>query len=103
MAFHLNPHLLGLTALRPKWIWGHLFDRQSLGDNVELSDLAVVGAVGDLQHVREGRLRSVNRLILDEAEKNAVVRAEKDLQAFGDKRDPFISSSNMRPALLSQE
>lgn len=89
MAFHLNPHLFGFNGATDLSGSGATYlIARALGDNVELSDLAVVGAVGDLQHVREGRLRGVNRLILDEAEKNAIVRAENDLQAFGRQTRP---------------
>src|SRR5660398_179551 len=60
-ALHLNPHLFGFN----------------------------VATVGDLQHVREGRLCGVNRLILDEAEKHSIVAVEKDLQAFGKQTRPI--------------
>jgi RecJ-like exonuclease len=86
---HLNPHLFGFNgAIDLSGAGATYLIARALGDNVELSDLAVVGAVGDLQHVREGRLRGVNRLILDEAEKHAVVGVEKDLQAFGRQTRP---------------
>jgi single-stranded-DNA-specific exonuclease len=88
-AFHLNPHLFGLNGATDLSGAGATYlIARALGDNVELSDLAVVGAVGDLQHVREGRLIGVNRLILDEAEKHAIVRVEKDLLAFGRQTRP---------------
>jgi single-stranded-DNA-specific exonuclease len=87
---HLNPHLFGFNgAIDLSGAGATYLIARALGDNVELSDLAVVGAVGDLQHVREGRLRGVNRLILDEAEKHAVVAVEKDLQAFGRQTRPI--------------
>ena len=87
---HLNPHLFGFNgAIDLSGAGATYLIARALGENVELSDLAVVGAVGDLQHVREGRLRGVNRLILDEAEKHAVVAVEKDLQAFGRQTRPI--------------
>jgi single-stranded-DNA-specific exonuclease len=87
---HLNPHLFGFNgAIDLSGAGATYLIARALGDNVELSDLAVVGAVGDLQQVREGRLRGVNRLILDEAEKHAVVAVEKDLQAFGRQTRPI--------------
>jgi len=42
---------------------------RALGDNVELSDLAVVVPSVTYSTLERGRLRGVNRLILDEAEK----------------------------------
>lgn len=87
---HLNPHLFGFNgAIDLSGSGATYLIARALGENAELSDLAVVGAVGDLQHVREGRLRGVNRLILDEAEKHAIVGVEKDLQAFGRQTRPI--------------
>ncbi len=87
---HLNPHLFGFNGATDLSGSGATYlIARALGENADLSDLAVVGAVGDLQHVREGRLRGVNRLILDEAEKHAVVAVEKDLQAFGRQTRPI--------------
>ena len=89
-AFHLNPHLFGFNGATDLSGAGATYlIARALGENVALSDLAVVGAVGDLQHVREGRLRGVNRLILDEAEKHAIVGVEKDFQAFGRQTRPI--------------
>ena len=87
---HLNPHLFGFNGATDLSGSGATYlIARALGENADLSDLAVVGAVGDLQHVREGRLRGVNRLILDEAEKHAVVAVEKDFQAFGRQTRPI--------------
>jgi len=88
--FHLNPHLFGFNGATDLSGSGATYlIARALGGNEELSDLAVVGAVGDLQHIREGRLQGVNRLILDEAEKHAIVGVEKDLQAFGRQTRPI--------------
>ncbi|MDD1720951.1 MAG: DHH family phosphoesterase, partial [Euryarchaeota archaeon] len=77
---HLNPHLFGFNGATDLSGSGATYlIARALGENTELSDLAVVGAVGDLQHVRAGRLQGVNRLILEEASKHAIVRVEKDL------------------------
>jgi RecJ-like exonuclease len=89
-ALHLNPHLFGFNGATDLSGSGATYlIARALGENADLSDLAVVGAVGDLQHVREGRLRGVNRYILDEAEKHAIVAVEKDLQAFGRQTRPI--------------
>lgn len=89
-AFHLNPHLFGFNGATDLSGSGtaYLMTR-ALGGNEELSSLAIVGAVGDLQHIRDGGLRGVNRLILKEAEKNRTVVAERDLQAFGRQTRPI--------------
>src|SRR5674536_1504 len=89
-ALHLNPHLFGFNGATDLSGAGATYlIARALGQNAQLSDLAVVGAVGDLQHVREGRLCGVNRLILDEAEKHSIVAVEKDLQAFGKQTRPI--------------
>jgi single-stranded-DNA-specific exonuclease len=89
-ALHLNPHLFGFNGATDLSGSGATYlIARTLGENADLSDLAVVGAVGDLQHVREGRLRGVNRLILEEAEKHGKVAVEKDLQAFGRQTRPI--------------
>jgi single-stranded-DNA-specific exonuclease len=87
---HLNPHLFGFNGATDLSGSGATYlIARALGENTELSDLAVVGAVGDLQHVRAGRLQGVNRLILEEARKHAIIRVEKDLQAFGRQTRPI--------------
>jgi single-stranded-DNA-specific exonuclease len=87
---HLNPHLFGFNGATDLSGSGATYlIARALGENTELSDLAVVGAVGDLQHVRAGRLQGVNRLILEEASKHAIIRVEKDLQAFGRQTRPI--------------
>jgi single-stranded-DNA-specific exonuclease len=88
--FHLNPHLFGFNGATDLSGAGTTYlIARALGENTELSDLAVVGAVGDLQHVKAGRLQGVNRLILEEAVKHAIVRIETDLQAFGRQTRPI--------------
>ncbi|MGZ4917823.1 MAG: DHHA1 domain-containing protein [Halobacteriota archaeon] len=89
-AFHLNPHLFGFNGATDLSGSGtaYLLAR-ALGDNEELSALAIVGAVGDLQHIKECRLRGINKLILQEAEHNKTIAAETDLQAFGRQTRPI--------------
>jgi len=108
-AVHLNPHLFGYNGATDLSGAGATYlIARALGNNAELSHLAVVGAVGDLQHVREGRLREVNRLILDEAEKHGIVKAEKDLLVFGRQTRPVhklleYASSPFIPGISGNE
>ncbi len=89
-AFHLNPHLFGFNGAIDLSGSGTAYLMvRALENNAELSDLAIVGAVGDLQHTRDGGLRGVNKLILHEAEKSRTVIAERDLQAFGRQTRPI--------------
>ncbi len=89
-ALHLNPHLFGFNGAIDLSGSGTAYLMvRALGGNENLSALAIVGAVGDLQHIRDGRLGGVNRLILQEAVRNHVVLAERDLQAFGRQTRPI--------------
>ena len=87
--WQLNPHdfgydgsyeLSGSTAT-------YLVSR-FLGLNHDLSSLAIVGAVGDLQDSRESKLIGLNRFVLEEAKKYGYVDAVKDLRLFGKQTRP---------------
>ena len=89
--FHLNPHLFGIngaTEISGSGIT-YLIAR-ALGDNSDLSDLAIVGAVGDLQHTKNGQLVGMNRSILEEGVKKDVLHFEKDLLLFGRQTRPIF-------------
>uniref|UniRef100_UPI0025BBED0A DHH family phosphoesterase n=1 Tax=Ferroglobus sp. TaxID=2614230 RepID=UPI0025BBED0A len=60
-----------------------------LGLNYDLSTLAIVGAVGDLQDSREAKLVGLNRFVLEEATKYGYVSAIKDLRFFGKQTRPI--------------
>ena len=60
-----------------------------LGDNVDLSALAIVGAVGDLQDMRTHALVGVNRQILELAKESGYIAYEKDLKLFGRQTRPI--------------
>ncbi|MDY6780084.1 MAG: DHH family phosphoesterase, partial [Halobacteria archaeon] len=57
--------------------------------NTDLAALAVVGAVGDMQNAREGRLVGANREIIDEGVEAGVLEAERDLLLFGRQTRPL--------------
>lgn len=89
-AFHLNPHLFGINGATQLSGSGTTYlIARALGDNVDLADLAIVGAVGDLQHLKERRLVGVNRLILDEGVKKNILKCETDLLLFGRQTRPL--------------
>jgi RecJ-like exonuclease len=82
---HLNPHLYGFDGSRhisgagvTYWVAKHMDPR-----NIDLSPLAIVGAVGDFQDNAEHRLVGLNRAILADAEDAGLVRTEWDLRLFG--------------------
>ncbi len=56
--------------------------------NRDLSALSIVGAVGDLQDSRTGRLEGLNRIVLKEATSCRVLAVERDLRFFGKQTRP---------------
>ena len=63
---------------------------RNLGLNYDLSAISIVGAVGDLQDSRDGRLIELNRFILDEAVKNGFIEVVRDLRFFGKQTRPVF-------------
>ena len=64
--YHMNPHLVGLNGATDISGAGVAFLlSMKLGPNEDLSALAIVGAVGDLQDMRTNALVGVNRRILE--------------------------------------
>ena len=64
-ANHLNPHIFNINGAYEISGSGTTFLlAKAMGNNNDLADLAVVGAVGDLQHVKQGQLIGVNRQIV---------------------------------------
>ncbi|MDP2840777.1 MAG: DHH family phosphoesterase, partial [Candidatus Methanoperedens sp.] len=88
---HLNPHLFGINGATEISGSGVSYLMASaLGANGDLADLAVVGAVGDLQHVKHGQLVGMNRLILESGVSSGVLGYEKDLLLFGKQTRPIF-------------
>ena len=106
---HLNPHLFGLHGATEVSGSGVTYlIATSLGNNSDLADLAIVGAVGDLQHMKNGKLIGVNRQILEEGAKCGVLRYEKDLFLFGKQTRPIFkllqySSDPFLPGISGSE
>jgi len=87
---HLNPHLFGINGSYELSGAGTAFIlAQALGDNKDLADLAIVGAVGDLQARRDGKLTGMNREILKMGEDAGVLHSEKDVMFFGKQTKPI--------------
>jgi RecJ-like exonuclease len=91
--YHVNPHPFGIDGSREISGAGmaYLFARTLKKENRDLADLAVVGAVGDIQDA-EGRLTGVNKEILRDAVEAGVVRVEKDLRLFGRQTRPLYKA-----------
>jgi len=89
--YHLNPHIFGFNGgIEASGSGMTYFIAREMGDNGDLAALAIVGAVGDLQHTKHGRLISLNRTILEEGVKNNVLKYEKDLMLFGRQTRPVF-------------
>nr|WP_230972356.1 DHH family phosphoesterase [Archaeoglobus neptunius] len=95
----LNPHEFGYdgtfelsgattTFLVAKYMTrkGTLFDFAN--GNSDLVPLAIVGAVGDLQDSKWGRLQGLNRTIIEEGLKLGYLDVRKDLRFFGKQTRP---------------
>lgn len=88
----LNPHLFGidgsteLSGSGTALLLGIAMD----GANRDLADLAVVGAVGDLQDRKDGRLRGANRRILDIGISSGVIACDMDIRLFGRQTRPVF-------------
>lgn len=107
--YHLNPHLFGIngaTEISGSGIT--YFLASAMGDNEDLASLAIVGAVGDLQHVKHGQLVGTNRSILEEGVRKGVLCYEKDLLLFGKQTRPIFkllqySSDPYLPGITGSE
>ncbi|AKG92462.1 Single-stranded DNA-specific exonuclease [Geoglobus ahangari] len=85
----LNPHIFGydgsyeLSGATTTYLLA-----RALGLNYDLSAIAIVGAVGDLQDSNYGRLIGLNSSIVDEAVRNGYVKVVRDLKFFGKQTRP---------------
>lgn len=83
--FHLNPHLFNLdggfeiSGAGVTYLVSKAVDKK----NMDLSALAIVGACGDLQDRRHGKLVGLNRDILNDGEKIGVINSKMDIRYFG--------------------
>ncbi|MDY6966562.1 MAG: DHH family phosphoesterase, partial [Halobacteriota archaeon] len=88
--YHLNPHLFGIDGSYELSGSGTTFMlAQAIGDNRDLADLAIVGAVGDLQSRRDGKLVGENRKILKIGEELGVLSSDIDVRFFGKQTRPI--------------
>ncbi len=91
---HINPHLVGADGATQLSGSGTAFLLASAlapnGDNDDLSALAVVGAVGDLQDMASGHLLGLNRRILEIGSKVGAVSFSRDIKLFGRQTRPVF-------------
>ena len=107
--FHLNPHLFGANGSYELSGSGSAYLlATALGKNQDLSSLAIVGAIGDMQHLKMGQLVGINREILKEGVKGGNLEFKKDLTLFGKQTRPVhklmqYSSDPYLPGLTGDE
>lgn len=106
---HLNPHLFGVDGSNELSGAGCAYMiAQSLGMNSDLAGLAIVGAVGDLQSRKFGKLVGYNREVLKQGADHKILNYKNDLSFFGKQTRPVFkllqySSDPYLPGLTGNE
>ncbi len=107
---HVNPALYGASGATDLSGAGATFIVASAMShrNADLSALAIVGGVGDLQDQKERRLVGLNRLVLSVAVGAGVVEAAEDIRYFGRETRPIhkmleYSSDPFIPGITGRE
>lgn len=108
-AYHLNPHVFNINGAYEISGSGVTFLlAQAMGRNDDLADLVVVGAVGDLQHIKQGKLIGINRKIVKLGRETGAIHCQRDLIMFGKQTRPVFkmlqySSDPYLPGLSGNE
>jgi RecJ-like exonuclease len=107
---HVNPQLHGVSGASDLSGAGSTFlVALAMNEkNMDLSHLAILGAVGDLQDQKTRRLEGLNRLILTEAEEAGTIQAIDDIRYFGRETRPVhklleFSSDPFLPRITGNE
>jgi len=107
---HVNPQLHGISGASDLSGAGSTFlVALAMNEkNMDLSHLAVLGAIGDLQDQKTRRLEGLNRLILTEAEEVGTIQAIEDIRYFGRETRPVhklleFSSDPFLPRISGNE
>jgi single-stranded-DNA-specific exonuclease len=89
-SFHLNPHLFNIDGGFEISGAGttYLVSKAIDGENMDLSALAIVGACGDIQDRKYGKLMGLNRDILTDGKKLEVIDPKIDIRYFGRETRP---------------
>jgi len=88
---HLNPHIFGIDGSYEVCGAGLVYMvARELGCDKQISTLAAVGALGDLQNRRKGKLVSVNDAIIEEGVQAGYISRETDLLSFGKQTRPIV-------------
>lgn len=89
--FHFNPHLFGRDgSYELSGAGATYFVSKTLSEkNKDLSSLAIVGAIGDLQDRRFCELRGLNNEIVQDGTDIGVLQGIKDIRYFGKETRPL--------------
>ncbi|NYT00415.1 MAG: DHH family phosphoesterase [Methanocellales archaeon] len=88
--YHLNPHLFGINGTNELSGSGATYlIAKNMGSNRDLADLAILGAVGDMQDMNARRLVGMNRSIMLEGVDDGVLSFETDIRLFGRQTRPI--------------
>jgi len=109
-ATELNPHrhdINGATEISGAGVT-YLVAKKMNENNKDLSKLAVIGAVGDIQTTEDGRLIGKNEEILKDANEEGVIRTKKDTTLYGIQTRPLkeflmYASNPSLPGLTDNE
>jgi RecJ-like exonuclease len=92
---HVNPHYHNIDGSRDLSGSGvsYFVSKAIDNDNVDLSPLAVVGALGDLQDkYKHRKLGGLNKIIVEDARKANLLTIKKDLFFFGRETRPIYKA-----------
>ncbi|MCL2862638.1 MAG: DHH family phosphoesterase [Methanimicrococcus sp.] len=111
--YHINPHLFGanggfeISGSGVSYILACEIGGKET-DNTDLAGLAIVGAIGDMQNRKYGKLAGLNREILEQGAQAGVIKYAPDLSLFGKQTRPIFkilqfSSEPYLPGLTGDE
>ncbi|MBX8644527.1 MAG: DHH family phosphoesterase, partial [Thermoplasmata archaeon] len=88
---HLNAHLFGIEGSTEisSSTTSYFIARSVDNRNKDLSAIALVGAIGDLQDSRFGKLTGMNRLVLEDALSEGCVSVIRDTKFYGKETRPL--------------
>jgi single-stranded-DNA-specific exonuclease len=108
--FHFNPHLFGRDGSYELSGAGatYLVSKALNEKNKDLSALAIIGAIGDLQDRKYCELRGMNTEIVQDGKDAGVLKTVKDIRYFGKETRPLskllqYASDPLIPGLSGRE
>lgn len=87
--YHLNPFIYGIDGSFEISASGMCYLVAKSLNRIEMADIAIVGAVGDMQD-SSGKLIGINRKILEDAKNYNMIKFKKDIRLFGRESRPLV-------------